>query len=70
VVHRAIQLVHGRGAEGVAHLRPVEGDPYGAPVGSVAHVPVVGDVGEVEALHRTPRVRVEQWGDRGRRHGA
>src|SRR5690606_23077374 len=43
VVERAVELVDGVRAEGVAHLRPVEGHPHGA----LLDVPVVGDIGQV-----------------------
>ena len=55
MVERPIQLVDGVRAEGVAHLRPVERDAHRAGLCGA----VVGDVGEVEALHHSPRGRVE-----------
>ena len=54
------QLVDGAGAERVAHLGTVEGDPHGA----VLDGPVVGQVLQVlEAGDRAPRGRVEDLGD-------
>ena len=49
------QLIDRGRPEGVADLRPVEGDPNGA----VPDRPVVGDVGEVEPGNGLPRVGVE-----------
>ena len=46
VVEGAVQLVDGVGAEGVAHLGPVEGDAHRAGVDG----PVVGDVGQLAQL--------------------
>jgi hypothetical protein len=60
VVERAVELVDGVRPERVAHLRPVERDAYGA----LVERPVVGDVGEVEALDLRPRRGVEDL-----RHG-
>ena len=51
VLERGDQLVDRLRPEGVAHLGPVEGDPDDARVDG----PVVGDVGEVEALDRRAR---------------
>jgi len=59
VVQRAIQLVDGVRAEGVAHLRAVEGDAHGALGRPVQSRPVVGDISEVEALHQRPGTGVE-----------
>ncbi len=56
VVERPVQLVDGVGAEGVAHLGPVERDAHRAGVDG----PVVGDVGELEALDVAPGVGIEQ----------
>ncbi len=48
--------------------RAVEGNPHGRqiaedrPVGVALHAPVVGDVLEVEALHRAPLPRIEEIG--------
>jgi hypothetical protein len=63
VVERPVQLVHGVGAEGVADLGAVEGDPDGAGRSG----PVIGDVGEVETRHLIPEVGVEEGGDHGGR---
>ena len=59
VVERAVELVDGVRAEGVADLGPVEGDADGA----VVDGPVVGDVGEVEAGDLVPAGRVEELRD-------
>ena len=59
VVERGVELVDGVRAEGVADLRPVEGDAHRADVVGA----VVRDVGEVEARHRGPRRRVEDLRD-------
>ena len=59
MVERGVQLVHGPGAEGVAHLGPVEGDAHGA----LVHGPVVGDVLELEAVHGAPARGVEEGGN-------
>ena len=60
VVERPVELVDGVRAERVAHLGPVERDPDDRPVAVRRDVPVVGDVGEVEAGDRAPAVRVEE----------
>src|SRR5690606_23838494 len=60
VVERSVELVDRVRPEGVAHLGPVEGDPHAAQL----DVPVVGDVGEVEALHLAPLCGVERVGRR------
>jgi hypothetical protein len=59
VVERGDQLVDGLRPEGVAHLGTVEGDPDDARVDGT----VIGEVGEVEALHGPPRGAVEDLGD-------
>ena len=59
MVERPVQLVDGAGAERVAHLGSVERDADGA----VLDVPVVSDVGKVEAGDLGPRGRVENLGD-------
>src|SRR4029079_13727750 len=63
VVQRAIQLVDGVRAEGVANLGAVEGDSHRALRGPLQNCPVVGDVGQVETLHDGPRSRVEDLTD-------
>jgi hypothetical protein len=55
VVKGAVQLVHRPRTERVAHLRSVERHPHDA----VAHVPVVGDVGEIEPLDGLPLAGVK-----------
>src|SRR5699024_9823002 len=63
VVERAVQLVDGVRAEGVAHLRPVEGDADDAVGAALAGVAVVGDVVEVESLNLAPGGGVEDLGN-------
>jgi hypothetical protein len=55
VFEGGVQLVDGVGPEGVAHLGPVEGDADTADVLGA----VVGDVGELEAVHHVPGGGVE-----------
>ncbi|GAA4859221.1 hypothetical protein GCM10023222_08230 [Saccharopolyspora cebuensis] len=55
-------------AEGVADLGSVERDAHGAATGAVLGAAVVGDVGEVEARHGLPHVRIEQLRDTGILH--
>ena len=68
MVQSPVELVHGPGAEGVAHLWAVEGHPdrrqiaEDAALGVALHAPVIGDVLEVEALHWAPLLRVEEVG--------
>ena len=64
MVKRPIELVDGVRTERIAHLRPVEGDAYGADVDGA----VVGDVTEVEARDEAPRSGVEQLGDHAGEH--
>ena len=59
VLERGDQLVDRLRPERVAHLGPVEGDADDAGVDR----PVIGDVGEVEALDRLPGGAVEDLGD-------
>jgi hypothetical protein len=65
------ELVDGVRPEGVADLRPVEGDPHRAAVDHLAvragaDLTVVGDVGQVlEAGDGAPAGRVEQLGHHG-----
>ena len=58
MVEGPIELVDGVGPERVADLRPVERDTNRA--GRLR--PVVGDVGEVEAGHDLPGIRIEGLG--------
>lgn len=68
MIQGPVELIHSAGAEGVAHLRAVEGDPHSRQVaedrtvGVALHAPVIGDVLEVEALHRAPLAGVEEVG--------
>ena len=59
VVEGLVQLVDRVGPEGVAHLGAVEGHPDRP----LVHRPVVGDVGEIEAVHLLPGVRIEDRRD-------
>ena len=63
VVEHPVELVDRVRPEGVAHLRPVEGDAHRAATRPGDDRPVVGDVGEVEALDRSPGRGVEDLGD-------
>ena len=56
----AVQLVDGVRPERIAHLRTVERDADGRLAHAVDDVPVIGDVGEFEALHGLPQRRVER----------
>ena len=79
VIQGAVELVHGAGAEGVAHLGAVKGHPHHRQVadpgtGGVAHAAtVVGDVGQAartvgKALDLPPAGGVEELRDaRGNR---
>lgn len=60
MVEGSVELVDGVRSERVAYLGPVESDTYGARGAAFGHAPVIGDVGEIEALHGTPRGRVEE----------
>ena len=55
MVEYPVQLVDRVRPEGIAHLRAIECDPDRALVDCA----VVGDVGEVEAIHDSPPVRIE-----------
>ena len=58
VVERTVELVDRLRPERVTHLGPVERDPHRALIdGSV-----VGDVLELESVHRLPAIGVEQLG--------
>ena len=61
MIERAVQLIDGVRAEGVADLGPVEGDADRATV----HGAVVGDVGEGKPLDLTPPLRFEDLRDHG-----
>ena len=63
VVEGSGEFVHGVGPERIAHLGPVERDPYRP----LVDCPVIGEVGEVEPVDRLPGGRVEELGDRGGR---
>src|SRR6185312_5760227 len=74
VIQRGLELVHGVRAEGIAHLGPVERDAHRAQVTvravrPSADRPVVGDVGEGEAVDGPPAVGIEQFTDAGGGHG-
>ena len=60
VVEHAVELVDGVRTERVAHLGAVEGDPDGGLAHSVDDVPVVGDVGQFEAVDGLPAGRIER----------
>ena len=51
-----VELVDGVRPEGIAYLRPIEGDPYHRRL----DCPVIRDVGEVEPFHLVPQVR-RKW---------
>ena len=56
MVQRRVELVDGVRPERVAYLGPVKSDPDDGGVDG----PVIGDVGEVEAIHRMPQLRRER----------
>lgn len=68
------EFIDRSGTEGVTHLGPVEGDAYGGQVADdpavrvAFHLPVVGDVLEIEALHDPPTGGVEEIGYLGWEH--
>ena len=62
MVEGAVELIHRMRAERIAHLRAVEGDAHDAIGPLRAHVPVVGDVREVEPRHRLPLLGLERIG--------
>ena len=56
MVQRRIELINGVRPERVAYLGPIKGHPDdGGIVGAV-----IGDVGEVKAIHRMPQLRRER----------
>ena len=56
MVQRRIELINGVRTERVAYLGPIKSDPHDRGVIS----PVIGDVGEVKAIHRMPQLRRER----------
>ena len=62
MIQGLVELVNGVGAKRVAHLGAVECDAHGAVGTRVAHVAVVGDVREIEALDLAPLAGVEGLG--------
>jgi hypothetical protein len=66
VVKGLVELVDGVRAEGVQHLRPVEGDPHDATGRPHRGGAVVGDVGERESGHLGPGRGVEGVADVGK----
>ena len=58
MVQRRIELINGVRPERVSYLGPIKSDPHDRGVIG----PVIGDIGEVKAIHCMPQVRYERAG--------
>lgn len=56
MVQRRIELINGVRPERVSYLGPIKSDPHDRGVIG----PVIGDIGEVKAIHRIPQLRRER----------